>query len=46
MPESSIPTNINVIKFDAVISPPICKFNPVLSSIAEVMIESGGVVSK
>ena len=43
MPESSIPTNINVIEFDAVISPPFCTINPVLLSIAVVMIVSGGV---
>jgi hypothetical protein len=46
IPESSMPPNINVIKFDAVVPPPICKFNPVLLSMAEVMTESGGVVSK
>lgn len=45
IPESSIPSNINVIEFAAVIPPPLTMFNPVLLSIADVMIVSGGVVS-
>ena len=43
---SSVALNANIIELDNEIDPPFCISNPVRESIADVMIVSGGVVSK
>jgi hypothetical protein len=44
--KSSVALNANIIEFDNEIDPPSCGSNPVLESIAEVIVVSGGLLSE
>ena len=43
---SSVALNANIIELDNEVDPPFCISNPVLESIAEVIVVSGGLLSE